>query len=63
MDITVGYEPASGSSILSGPAILWGCSSVGRAIALQAKGRRFDSVQLHHSFIAGLAQLARASAL
>ena len=22
MDITVGYEPASGSSILSGPAIL-----------------------------------------
>ena len=47
MDITVGYEPASGSSILSGPAILWGCSSVGRATALQAEGRRFDSVQLH----------------
>ena len=29
---------------------IWGCSSVGRAIALQAKGRRFDSVQLHQFF-------------
>ena len=25
-----------------------GCSSVGRAVALQAKGREFDSPQLHH---------------
>ena len=25
-----------------------GCSSVGRAIALHAIGRRFDSYQLHH---------------
>jgi hypothetical protein len=25
-----------------------GCSSVGRAPALQAGGRRFDPVQLHH---------------
>lgn len=25
-----------------------GCSSVGRAIALQAIGHRFDSVHLHH---------------
>ena len=25
-----------------------GCSSIGRAPALQAGGRRFDSVQLHH---------------
>ena len=27
---------------------LWGCSSIGRAPALQAGGRRFDPVQLHH---------------
>src|ERR1043165_2964124 len=26
-----------------------GCSSAGRASALQAEGRRFDPVQLHHS--------------
>ncbi len=26
----------------------WGCSSVGRAPALQAGGQRFDPVQLHH---------------
>ena len=26
----------------------WGCSSVGRAPALQAGGHRFDSVHLHH---------------
>ena len=28
---------------------MWGCSSVGRAGALQASGRRFDPVQLHHN--------------
>ncbi len=27
----------------------WGCSSVGRAIALQAIGHRFDSVHLHQT--------------
>jgi hypothetical protein len=27
---------------------LWGCSSIGRAPALQEGGRRFDPVQLHH---------------
>ncbi len=36
------------------PFVFWllagGCSSVGRAPALQAGGHRFDSVQLHHSF-------------
>ena len=26
----------------------WGCSSAGRAPALQAGGRQFDSVHLHH---------------
>ena len=29
---------------------LWGCSSVGRAPALQAGGRQFESDQLHHQF-------------
>lgn len=28
---------------------LWGCSSVGRASALQAECRRFDPCHLHHS--------------
>ena len=28
--------------------LTWGCSSAGRAAALQAVGRRFDSGQLHH---------------
>lgn len=27
----------------------WGCSSAGRAPALQAGGQRFDPAQLHHS--------------
>ena len=27
---------------------IWGCSSAGRAPALQAGGRQFDSVHLHH---------------
>ena len=31
-----------------------GCSSVGRAPALQAGGRRFDPVQLHHYRLRGL---------
>ena len=37
---------------------LWGCSSVGRARALQARCRRFDPGQLHHGHIDGaIAQL------
>jgi hypothetical protein len=31
--------------------IQWGCSSVGRAVALQAIGREFESPQLHQSGI------------
>ncbi len=27
----------------------WGCSSVGRAVALQAIGQEFESPQLHHT--------------
>ena len=29
----------------------WGCSSVGRAPALQAGGRQFESDQLHQKFV------------
>ena len=36
---------------------LWGCSSVGRAPALQAGGREFESLHLHCGLIA---QLVRA---
>ena len=40
---------------------LWGISSVGRAPALQAGGRRFDPDYLHQKRINGpVAQLARA---
>jgi hypothetical protein len=35
------------SSVVRPPPPCWGCSSVGRAPALQAGGRRFDSVHLH----------------
>ena len=35
-----------GSSPLGG-SILWGCSSDGRALALQAKGQGFDPPHLH----------------
>ena len=30
---------------------IWGCSSVGRAPALQAGGQEFDSPQLHHRLV------------
>ena len=30
---------------------VWGCSSAGRAPALQAGGQEFDSPHLHHNFI------------
>ena len=40
----------------------WGCSSVGRALAWHARGRQFESDQLHHlKVMAGVAQLVRAS--
>ena len=29
---------------------MWGCSSAGRATALQAEGHRFDPVLLHHNY-------------
>ena len=28
---------------------MWGCSSVGRALRSQCRGREFESHQLHHS--------------
>ena len=31
-----------------GPIKKWGCSSAGRAPALQAGGQGFDSLHLHH---------------
>jgi hypothetical protein len=37
------------SSILSSSGLFWGCSSAGRAPALQAGGQRFDPAHLHHS--------------
>ena len=38
----------------------WGCSSVGRAVALQAIGQEFESPQLHQG--GRVAQLVRACA-
>jgi hypothetical protein len=31
--------------------LVWGCSSDGRAPALQAGGQRFDSAHLHHESV------------
>ena len=38
-------DPPDAASLANGP---WGISSAGRAPALQAGGRRFDPVILHH---------------
>ena len=43
------------SRTLPGSIVNWRISSAGRASALQAEGRRFEPVILHH--LAGLAQL------
>ena len=40
----------------------WGCSSVGRAVALQAIGQEFESPQLHQSRSAGLPRCSEAKA-
>src|SRR4029077_5031018 len=40
----------------------WGCSSVGRAPALQAGGRRFDSDHLHHRLNEAQRRSCRAAA-
>ena len=46
------------SRTLPGDIVNWRISSAGRASALQAEGRRFEPVILHHfNLIAGLAQL------
>jgi hypothetical protein len=39
-----------GSSPRRGANVLWGYSSAGRAVALQAKGHRFDPVYLHQVY-------------
>ena len=45
----IGLDYISSVSGYFGSPIIRGCSSVGRAPALQAGGRRFDPDQLHHS--------------
>jgi hypothetical protein len=37
------------SAQLGDAPFAWGCSSVGRAVALQAIGQEFDSPQLHQT--------------
>ena len=54
--------PFHGGNTGSNPVgvIIWRISSAGRASALQAEGRRFDPVILHHynfKLLAGVAQL------
>ena len=45
----------------AGEATQWGCSSAGRAPALQAGGQEFDPPHLHHN-IGRIAQVVRAHA-
>jgi hypothetical protein len=48
----------TGSNPVRVTLFFWRISSAGRALALQARGRRFEPVILHHDiFYAGLAQL------
>jgi hypothetical protein len=42
-----GFFDREGRVGKSGQTLKRGCSSVGRAVALQAKGQEFDSPQLH----------------
>ena len=39
------------SVLIAHSVCVWGCSSVGRASALQAGGQEFDSPHLHQSFL------------
>ena len=58
MDITAGYGPASGSSILSGPASISfrGIGANWEHMCFASMSKQFESAILHHS-IAGLAHL------
>jgi hypothetical protein len=51
--VRVHKGPPQALSPLGSP--LWGCSSAGRAPALQAGGRRFESAHLHHRFLSSTA--------
>ena len=44
-------------------AYIWRISSAGRASALQAEGRRFDPVILHHFYICRCSSIGRATDL
>ena len=50
MDITVGYEPASGSSILSGPASFRGIGANWEHMCFASMSKQFESAILHQSF-------------
>ena len=51
--------PSWGLLAVPGDRAGWGCSSAGRAPALQAGGQRFDPAQLHHTFDLTLSRLCR----
>ena len=56
MDITVGYEPASGSSILSGPANIKfrGIGANWEHMCFASMSKQFESAILHQNFYARL---------
>ena len=43
-----GSSPLEPTNKLNKENTMWGCSSAGRAPALQAGGQEFDSPHLHH---------------
>ena len=49
MGVTVNHWLAEFESQMRSQ-VLWGCSSAGRAPALQAGGRRFETCHLHQVF-------------
>ena len=56
-NLSAGLIRLRGSSPRRSAKIFRGCSSFGRAVALQAIGSKFDPCHLHQVFYAGLAQL------
>ena len=51
----MGEQVAAGTNLQEGNPVgdpKWGCSSAGRAPALQAGGQGFDSLHLHYGLIA-----------
>ena len=55
--VAAGLQKKSKAFLLNSAKALWGCSSVGRAPALQAGGHEFESHHLHSEAVASVTYL------